>query len=233
MSPEDTDITGGEQDSAAAAGQPVAAAVEQRHRGMAEILSILFHPVFIPLYGLLIIYSSQTLHSYIPMPIKRLIFIMVLINNVMMPLAMAAILYRKGAITTFTVRDRNERVLLLTFTLLMYSVTAFLLLRLQAPSLFKAYFISIAVVTLATLLITVTYRISLHAAGFGGLLVLVVTMIILYRTGMTWQLIAVILAGSSVMSARIYLKDHTASEVWSGFFTGVVIMSLSLFFLMR
>ncbi len=204
-----------------------------RLRGIAEILSILLHPIFMPLYGLLIIFSSPTLHAYIPQAIKRMIFILVLANNVMMPIALAAILYRRGAITTFNARDRNERMILLTFALLMYSLTAFLVLRIQSPNLFRAYFISIAVVTLATLVITVVYKISLHAAGFGGLLVLVISMIILYRTGMTLQMIAVILAGSSVMSARIYLGDHSPAEVWSGFFAGAAIMGLSLFLLMR
>lgn len=206
---------------------------ERRMTRAAEILSVVFHPIFIPLYGLIIIYSSNTLHSFLPVQLKRMIFILVMANNVLLPMALATVLYARGAITTFNARDRNERVLLLTFSLVMYSLTAFLLLRMQVPGLFRAFFISIAVVILVTLIITVFYRISLHASGIGGLLVLVLFMAGLYHISMVWQTVAVLLTGSAVLSSRIYLKDHSPTEVWSGFFAGSAIMALSLFFILK
>ena len=205
----------------------------RRLRRAAEILSVVFHPIFIPLYGLIIIYSSNTLHSFLPLQLKRMIFILVMANNVLLPMALATVLYARGAISTFNARDRNERVLLLTFSLVMYSLTAFLLLRMQVPGLFRAFFIAIAVVTLITLLITVFYRISLHASGIGGLLALVLFMAGLYHIGMVWQTVAVLLTGSAVLSSRIYLEDHTPAEVWSGFFAGVAIMGFTLFLILK
>ncbi len=199
----------------------------------AEVLSVIFHPLFIPLYGLLIIYSSPTLLSFIPARLKSLIFILVVTNNVILPLALAAILYARGAITTFNARDRNERVILLAFALMMYTLTAYLLLRMQVPNLFRAYFISIAVVTLITLLITTFYRLSLHAAGIGGLLVLIIFMIVFYDITTAWQLTAVLVVGGVVMSSRIYLDDHTPSEVWTGLAAGAAVMALSLIILLK
>jgi hypothetical protein len=206
---------------------------DPRMKRVAEILSVVFHPLFIPLYGLLIIYSSQTLLSFIPSQVKRMILILVTTNNVLLPMALAAVLWAKGAIISFSARGRNERVLLLTFALIMYGLTAFVLLRMQVPNLFKAYFISIAVVTLVTLFITPFYRISLHATGFGGLLMLIVFMIVLYHISMVWQIIAVFLTCGAVMSARIYLKDHAPSEVWTGFLAGAAVMGLSLLLLLK
>lgn len=200
---------------------------------VAEILSVVFHPLFIPLYGLLIIYSSPTLLSFIPLQVKRMILVLVLANNVLLPIALAIVLYARGAISSLRARGRSERVLLLTFALLMYSLTSFVLLRIQVPNLFKAYLVSIAVVTLVTLLITLKYRISMHSIGFGGLMVLIVFMIALYQISMVWQLFAVVLAGGAVMSSRIYLDDHTPAEVWSGFFAGAAVMGGSLFLLLK
>lgn len=204
-----------------------------RLKRVAEILSVVFHPLFIPLYGLLIIYSSPTLLSFIPLQIKRMILVLVVANNVLLPVALAIVLYARGAIASLHARGRNERVLLLTFALLMYSLTAFVLLRIQVPNLFKAYLVSIAAVTLVTLLITVRYRISMHAIGFGGLLVLVIFMIALYHISMVWQLFAVVLAGGAVMSSRIYLEDHSPAEVWSGLFAGAAVMDVSLLILLK
>jgi hypothetical protein len=198
-----------------------------------KIFSVVFHPVFIPLYGLLLIYSSPTLLSFIPTRMKWTIFLMVLANNVILPLSLAAILYLRGAIKTFNARDRNERVVLLTFALLMYTITAILLLRIQVPNLFRAYFISIAFVTLVTLIITAIYRISLHAAGFGGLLSLLIFMIILYDIRSVWQLVIVVLIGGGVMSSRLYLDDHTPTETWTGLFAGAGVMALTFYILLK
>lgn len=199
----------------------------------AELLSVIFHPLLIPLYGLLIIYSSPTLLSFIPSRLKMLIFVLVLTNNVLLPLALTAILWVRGSITTFNVRNRNERVILLTFILMMYALTAWILLRMQVPNLFRAYFISITIVTFITLLITTFYRLSLHAVGIGVLLVLIIFMVVFYDINTVWQLTAVVVAGGAVMSARIWLGDHTASEVWIGLVAGAAVMALSLFFMLR
>ncbi len=199
----------------------------------AEVLSVAFHPIFMPLYGLLIIYSSPTLLSFIPPVQKRMIFIMAVTNNVMLPLALAVVLWTRGAIKTFNARDRNERVLLLTFALLMYTLSAGLLMKMQVPLLFRAYFISLAVVTLITLIITSFYMISLHAAGIGGLIVLIVFMILLYDIRTVWQLVTVIVTGGAVMSSRLWLNGHTPTEVWTGLFAGAATMALSLLLLLR
>lgn len=204
-----------------------------RLKRAAEILSVVFHPIFIPLYGLIIIYSSNTLHAFLPVQLKRMIFILVMANNVLMPMALATILYARGAIKTFNARDRNERVVLLTFSLVMYSLTAFLLLRMQVPGLFRAFFISIAIVTFITLLLTFFSRISLHASGIGGLLMLVVFMAAMYHNTMVWQSVGVLLVGGAVLSSRIYLGDHSPTEVWTGLFAGAAIMGTSLFLLLR
>ncbi len=204
-----------------------------RLKRAAEILSVVFHPIFIPLYGLILIYSSDTLHSFLPVQIKRVIFILVMANNVLMPMALATVLYARGAIRTFNARDRNERVLLLTFSLFMYSLTAILLIRMHVPGLFRAFFISIAIVTFITLLVTVFYRISLHASGIGGLMTLVIFMAFIYHSSMVWQSVTVLVLGGAVMSSRIYLEDHSPSEVWTGLLAGVAIMGASLFFLLK
>ena len=206
---------------------------ERRLKRAAEIISVVFHPIFMPLYGLLIIYSAHTLHSFLPSQIKRMILILVMANNLLLPMAFATFLYARGSIRTFNASDRNERVLLLSFVLMMYSLTAFILLRMQVPTLFRAFFISIAIVTFTILLITIFYRISLHASGIGGLVVLVICMTTVYNIGMLWQSVAVALIAGAVMSSRIYLGDHTPTEVWTGVAAGVVMMGLSLFFMLR
>lgn len=206
---------------------------KSRIRKTAQALTVIFHPVFVPLYGLIIIYCSHTLLAFIPGAMKRVIFLVVVTNNIIVPLFLTMVLYARGAIKSFSARDRNERFVLLTFAMLMYSFTAIILMRMQVPGFYKAYFISIAFVTLVTLIITAFYRISLHASGIGGLLALVIFMMVQYNIWSVWQLITVILSGGLVMSSRIYLDDHSPSQVWLGLLAGAAAMAASLFCLLK
>jgi len=199
----------------------------------AAVFSVLFHPVFIPLYGLIIIYSAPTLLSYIPFKIKMGIFIMVTANNVILPLSVTAILYSRGIIKSVFAQERSERIILLTFSLVMYSITALLLLKVPVPSLFKAYFVSIAVVTLATLFITFIYRLSLHAAGTGGLLALTGFMIFRFDMVSVSHIVVLLIISGAVLTSRLYLEEHKPGEVLTGFITGAAVMSMSLHFLLN
>jgi hypothetical protein len=126
-------------------------------------------------------------------------------NNVLLPIALAIVLYARGAIASIQCpRPQREgtAAYLCTADVQPDSIRP---AQDTGANLFKAYLVSIAVVTLVTLLITVKYRISMHAIGIGGLMVLVIFMIALYHISMVWQLFAVVLAGGAVMSSRIYL----------------------------
>lgn len=201
------------------------------HRA-AEFVSVLFHPLFMPLYGLLVIYSAPTLLSYIPFNMKRAIFMMVIASNVILPLCVAAILWSRGVIKSIYADERRERIILLSFALLMYIITAILLVRVQVPTLFKAYFVSIAAVTLVSLIISSFYKLSLHAAGVGGVLALAGFMTVQFEVVSMVHVVILLLVAGAVMTARIGPGKHEPHEVWAGLLTGGGVVALTLYFLL-
>lgn len=198
----------------------------------AEFVSVLFHPLFMPLYGLLVIYSAPTLLSYMPFTMKRAIFMMVIANNVILPLSVATILYSRGVIKSIYADERSERIILLSFVMLMYTVTALLLVRIPVPTLFKAYFVSIAMVSLVSLIITSFYKLSLHSAGVGGVLALAGFMTVEFDMVSIVHVVILLLVAGAVMTARIGMGKHEPHQVWTGLLTGGGIVALSLYFLL-
>jgi hypothetical protein len=198
----------------------------------AEFVSVVFHPLFMPLYGLLVIYSTPTLLSYIPFNMKRAIFMMVIANNVILPISVATILYSRGIIKSIYADERRERMILLSFALVMYTITALLLVRVPVPTLFKAYFVSIAAVTLVSLIITSFYKLSLHSAGIGGLLALAGFMTVQFDVVSMVHLVILLLVAGAVMTSRIGLGKHEPHQVWTGLLAGGGIVALSLYFLL-
>jgi hypothetical protein len=185
-----------------------------------------------PLYGLLVIYSTPTLLSYIPFNMKRAIFMMVIANNVILPISVATILYSRGIIKSIYADERRERMILLSFALVMYTITALLLVRVPVPTLFKAYFVSIAAVTLVSLIITSFYKLSLHSAGIGGLLALAGFMTVQFDVVSMVHLVILLLVAGAVMTSRIGLGKHEPHQVWTGLLAGGGIVALSLYFLL-
>ena len=55
---------------------------------LARIISVILHPFLMPVYGLLIIFMAPTLYNYLPITVKQLVILIVLINNVMLPLSL-------------------------------------------------------------------------------------------------------------------------------------------------
>lgn len=199
---------------------------------LAQIVSIVFHPVFMPLYGLLIIFSAPTLLSFVPLKIKRLTLLVVIANNIILPLSLTLILYSRGVIKTIFARERNERSLLLIITFVLYLITTVMMLKMPVPNLIKAYFVSTAFVTFITIIINLVWRLSLHSVAVGGLLTLVCFMAYLFEVPVTGYLAGMVLLSGLVMFSRLYNEDHEPVEVWTGFFTGAVSMVFSLMFLL-
>lgn len=198
----------------------------------ARIISVLAHPIFIPLYGLMLLYSAPTLLSYIPFHLKKMILVVVIADNILLPISVAAVLYSRGAIKSIYLRERSERLFILTFCVIMYAITAFLLVKLPVASLFKAYFISVAAVTLVTMLISCFYRISLHAVGIGGLLALTVCLTLIFNVVYVNIIAFLVLLSGIVLTSRLYLEEHKPAEAWLGLLTGAAVTGLTLFLLM-
>jgi len=55
---------------------------------IAKIIAIAFHPLLMPLYGMFIIFVSPTLLGYLPFNIMKLLFLIILVNNVLLPVSL-------------------------------------------------------------------------------------------------------------------------------------------------
>ena len=199
---------------------------------LSHLISVVFHPVFMPFYGLLILYNAPTLLSFAPLKIKKLSLLLVAVNNILLPLAVALVLYSRGAIKTFYARGKNERTLLLTITMFLYLVTTVMMIRLPLPNLIKAYFIATTFITFVTIIVNQFWRLSLHAVAAGGLMTVVCFLVYLFEVPVIWYLAGMIFLSGLIMFSRLYNDDHKPAEVWTGYFAGVVSMIASFLLLL-
>jgi hypothetical protein len=195
----------------------------------AKIISIIFHPLLMPVYGYLIIFSVPVL-GYLPFEVKRLILFIVLINNVLLPLSLFPFLKYRNIISSWLVSSRTERMIPLLFTTLLYATTSYIMFRFPIPAFLKSYIFAIFFLSLAVSIIYFWKTISIHSAAAGALSALVLILSFKLYSPLIVYLVAVILISGLSLSARLRLQYRTPAEVWSGFLTGFCIVGLYLWF---
>lgn len=195
---------------------------------VAKINSIIFHPLFIPVYGMIIIFSAPTLLGYLPFTVKKLLLLIVLINNVLLPASLLPFFRYKNLISSWTINNRNERNIPLIISSALYLLTSFIIFRLPIPVFLKSFIMAVFILSVIITLINFWWKISLHSAGVGALISLVIFLAFKMNTPLIWYIISVIIIAGAVLSSRLRLDTHSPLQVWLGFFTGFLILSLSM-----
>jgi len=198
---------------------------------LAKIISIIIHPLLITVYGLIIIFSAPTFIGYIPFTVKKILLIIIVINNLFLPLSIIPYFKFRNIISSWFIEKRQERILPLITTSFFYSVTVFITFRFHIPEFIKAFLTTVAFLAIAVTAVNFWWKISIHSTGAGALTALVVILSIKMHTPLTWFLIAAILTAGLIMSARLWLNSHTPREVWTGFLLGFLTSVLLLYLL--
>jgi hypothetical protein len=195
----------------------------------ARIISLIFHPLLMPLYGMLIIFSAPTLFGYLPATVKKILLLIMFINNVIVPLLLMPWFRYRKIITSWIIAERKERTIPLMATSFFYCVTVYIIVRYNIPVFIKYFVVAAAGLTIVITILNFWYKISIHVAASGALLALIIILSLRMHTPLTWLLVTAILSSGLIMYSRLSLNSHTPGEVWSGFSLGFLFYALMLF----
>ncbi len=187
---------------------------------LARILSFVFHPLFCPLYGLAIIFTAPTFLEYLPDTVKKMLFMTVLANNVMIPVVMLPLLRNRNIISSYYIDDRSERIIPLTMISMLYIITSFITFRFHVPMIIKSLIFAVTLLSIIVTFITFWWKISIHSMATGSIIALIIMLSIKMHVPLTWYLVTAVLIGGCILSARLLLGSHNPAQVWAGFATG-------------
>ena len=188
----------------------------------AKTISVIFHPILIPLYGLILIFSVPTIYSYLSLPVKKILILTALVNNIVLPLSLLIFLKMRNHISSWEMESRKERMLPLFFTTILYAITSYLVINYPVPNFIKTYFIGIFFVASSITVINNWWKISIHAAGAGMLTALMLMLSFQMYHIMLLPLMATITIAGLILSSRLRLNCHTPAQVWIGFLLGFI-----------
>jgi hypothetical protein len=193
---------------------------------LAKIVSGVFHPLFMPLYGLIILLTAPTFLHYLPVYVKNIVFLILLVNNVLIPLALLPFFRYRNVISSYNIEEKSERVMPLLTASILYCTTSFIVFRYQIPFFLKSFIFATSILSILVLMINFWWKISIHSVGAGAITATVFVLSLKMHTQLLWYLVAVILAAGLILTSRLKLNSHNPSQVWVGFLMGFLVISL-------
>jgi hypothetical protein len=151
--------------------------------------------------------------------------LLLLFINAIAPAVSMMIMARHGMISDLHLKNRTERSAPYLLVIFYYSISL-LLLWWKDPGLpgFIPHFFGAIILSLAAaLLINLRWKISMHMIAQGGSLGAFIALRADVPGGMTFVVVGALLVAGIVGFARLHLNAHSHSQIYAGYFTGLVI----------
>jgi membrane-associated phospholipid phosphatase len=196
---------------------------------LAVAVSVLFHPMLMPLLGLFLIFNSGTHISFVPHNYRLMAYLIVLGTSCLLPLSLVPLMLQFKLIENLRMETRKERIIPVFSTGLFYILGFYLLRQLGLPAFIYQFVFGSLIALFAALAITLFWKISLHLVGIGGVTGAVVALSLIMGLGITPVLVALFWVAGITASARLYLGAHTPLQTLAGFLLGfIIVMGLPL-----
>ncbi|MEE4198418.1 MAG: hypothetical protein V2I54_12300 [Bacteroidales bacterium] len=193
---------------------------------LAKIFSFLFHPLFMPAAGMLILFNSQTVLDYLPFEAKKVIFLIVFISTAILPLTFIPFYYFQKIIKSIYLETKKERLIPFFITAVLYYFAYYLLVRLGAPVTINLFILASASAVLLLFLLSFKWKISAHMTGIGGLAGALIALSFRLQVNLDYFIIATILASGILGYSRLKLKSHQPFEIYTGWLAGLTLTGL-------
>ena len=194
----------------------------------AKIISIIGHPIFHPTWMMIILLLSGITRFT---PGNDLTFLTITFSMTFILPALIILMMKKWhVISSLEMEERDDRLAPLFVMILFVYATIKFFNKLQMFSIFSFYLTSVIVVTILAFVITIFWKISLHALGWGCL-----TACLFIMTTVSMRMYLLYFLGSIVISgivaaARLKLKSHSNAQIYSGFAMGFATVIIIFFF---
>ena len=193
-------------------------------RFFAHVISIVFHPLFIPFYVcwfLAFVHSSY--FSGFSGPYKLRVLLMVTINAIAYPLITILLLKALGFIDTVFFYTQQDRILLYITSMIFFFWAQYSLREQpEIPRILVAFMFGVFISSAAALIANIYFKISMHAIGMGGLIGICFIIMQQNTMLMTWPLSAAFLIAGLVCTARLIVSDHSPKEIYAGLLVGFI-----------
>ena len=205
--------------------------MENIQKNISKLISVIFHPLLIPTYTLVIVFNSGTFYSFIPFHTQRVFYVLIALTTFVIPISVMPFLLNLKIVSSFMLQERKDRIIPLIITSISYFFTLYLLSRLpfHVPEFINIFVFSSAILIALTLIISLKWKISAHAIGMGGLLGSIIIFSVAYYANLIYIVALITFISGLVGYSRLFLQEHKPLQIYSGFILGFLGMIIIIY----
>jgi membrane-associated phospholipid phosphatase len=194
-------------------------------KSAAKIISIIFHPLLLPTYMVLVLQKYLPAMLMIRAEFSLTIVSLIFVFTFVMPVINLLMMKYFGNVNSITLEERKQRVLPFTFIALLYILVTFLFYyKLPFSQNFNKLMVIITAMVVVSWAITFFFKISVHSLAIcGGLGMLLPLNMATEQQDLLLPTVVLIIVSGLVMSSRLFLNAHSPREVMYGGVTGFLI----------
>ncbi|MGZ5136006.1 MAG: hypothetical protein ACXWCG_12685 [Flavitalea sp.] len=199
---------------------------------LAQIISWIFHPLFIPLY---ISFFLLYIHPYAfvafneKMKFFKLLFVFV--NTALFPGFSVFLMWRLKFIQSIYLRTQKERIIPYAAAMIFYFWAWYVSKsQLDNIEIFSNFLFGSFVTVIAAWMANIYFKISMHALAIGGMLFFILWVSFSGEGASGLYAAAALLITGLVCTSRMIVSDHRPSEIYAGIFLGIICQVIGLVF---
>lgn len=201
-------------------------------KGIATILSYLFHPVFVPVYVMaFLLFIQPFLFTGFSQRQKLLVLVQSVLMYTFFPLVSVGLLRALKFITSIKLKERKDRIIPFIICNIWYFWIWYVWRNLpEMPRDVVVFAMSVFLASSIGMLFNIYIKISMHAIALGTAIAFLCSLSFGYSISFGLYLSIAMLIAGAVSTARLILNDHEPAEIYWGIATGALAVILANIF---
>ena len=188
----------------------------------ARTISMVFTPFYLPHVGLAALFTFSYM-SLLPWQYKTAILLTVYIFTILLPTLLIHIYRHYQGWTLSQLGIRERRMIPYIIAIVCYFACYYLMNSQRIPRFMSNILVAALVIQVVCAIINVWWKISTHTAAIGGFAGALMAFSILFTFNPLWWFCIILIIAGMVGSSRMILRQHSLSQVCTGFLVGAVI----------
>ena len=188
----------------------------------ARAVSMVFTPFYLPLAGLLALFIFSYM-SLMPLFYKTLVLLTVYLFTILLPTLLIHAYRNYQGWSRWQLGKRESRMVPYIIAIICYTLCYFLMSYFHTPQFMANILVAALLIQVVCAVVNVWWKISTHTAAIGGFEGALVAFSILFAFNPLWWFCVILVFAGAVGTSRMILRQHSLSQVITGFLSGTVI----------
>lgn len=195
---------------------------------ISKIISVVFHPFLLPIYVMLILLFTETVHSFYPWKVKVYLLWNVTLYTLVLPALTLALIKHLRRVRNRRMSKREYTIIALLIGASCYILCAITMMKAPSLSIFRKIAMAGVLCELFCLVTIPFGRISTHLTAMGAAVAIFTLLNILGEISLFWILLTTILCAGILSSARLYMGRNRSRQLFIGFVCGFLLSSVAM-----